>query len=66
MSGAAAATAAAPTVESPTVEAPTVAVAGTAAGDPIARLERVAALHERGVLTDDEFAAEKNAILAAR
>ena len=58
--------AAAPTVESPTVEAPTVAVAGTAAGDPIARLERVAALHERGVLTDDEFAAEKNAILAAR
>jgi len=65
-SGAAAATAAAPTVESPTVEAPTVAVAGTAAGDPIARLERVAALHERGVLTDDEFAAEKNAILAAR
>ena len=65
-SGAAAATAAAPTVESPTVEAPTVAVAGTAADDPIARLERVAALHERGVLTDDEFAAEKNAILAAR
>ena len=63
--GAAAATttAAAPTVESPTVEAPTVAVAGTAAGDPIERLERAAALHERGVLTDDEFAAEKNAIL---
>ena len=25
-----------------------------------------AALHDRGVLTDDEFAAEKNAILAAR
>jgi hypothetical protein len=61
-SGAAAATAAAPTVASPTVEAPTVAVAG----DPIERLERVAALHDRGVLTDDEFAAEKNAILAAR
>jgi hypothetical protein len=57
---------AAPTVESPTVEAPTVAMAGTSAGDPIERLERAAALHDRGVLTDDEFAAEKSAILAAR
>ena len=57
---------AAPTVGSPTVEAPTVAMAGTSAGDPIERLERAAALHDRGVLTDDEFAAEKTAILAAR
>jgi hypothetical protein len=41
-------------------------MAGTSAGDPIERLERAAALHDRGVLTDDEFAAEKSAILAAR
>jgi hypothetical protein len=29
------------------------------------RLERLAALHERGVLSDEEFAAEKRALLAA-
>jgi putative oligomerization/nucleic acid binding protein len=58
-------TAAAATVESPTVEAPTVPVARAAATDPLERLERAAALHDRGVLTDDEFAAEKTAILAA-
>jgi len=52
--------------EAPTVESPTVAVAAPATGDSIERLERAAALHERGVLTDDEFAAEKNAILAER
>jgi hypothetical protein len=56
----------APTVASTTVQAPTVPVARAAAMDPIERLERVAALHERGVLTDDEFAAEKDAILAAQ
>jgi hypothetical protein len=41
--------------------------AGAAPGQPDAldRLDRVAALHERGVLTDDEFAAQKRAILAA-
>ena len=33
--------------------------------DPVEKLERVAALHERGVLTDEEFAAEKQEILAA-
>jgi hypothetical protein len=57
---------AATTVASPTVEAPTVPVARAAAMDPLERLEKAAALHERGVLTDDEFAAEKNAILAAQ
>jgi Short C-terminal domain len=31
--------------------------------DTLGRLERAAALHDRGVLTDDEFAAEKRAIL---
>jgi putative oligomerization/nucleic acid binding protein len=61
---AATATGAAPTVESPTVEAPTVTVARTTI-DPVERLERYADLHARGVLTDEEFAAEKQAILAA-
>jgi hypothetical protein len=41
-------------------------VVAAPASDPIERLERVAALHERGALTDDEFAVEKDAILAAR
>jgi hypothetical protein len=41
-------------------------VVAAPATDPIERLERVAALHERGALTDDEFAAEKDAILTAR
>lgn len=56
---------AAPTTESPTVEAPTVTVARTTSMDPVERLERYAALHDRGVLSDEEFAAEKEAILAA-
>jgi hypothetical protein len=43
--------------------APVVTVPAPA--DPIDRLERVAALHERGVLSDDEFVAEKRAILDA-
>jgi hypothetical protein len=37
--------------------------AAPAAGDTLGRLERAAALHDRGVLTDDEFAAEKRSIL---
>jgi hypothetical protein len=41
------------------------APAMTPAADPLARLERVAALHDRGALTDAEFTAEKDAILAA-
>jgi Short C-terminal domain len=52
--------------EAPTVATAPGAAAGPAATDPIERLERVAALHERGALTDDEFTAEKDAILAAR
>jgi hypothetical protein len=46
--------------------APSPVVVAAPAIDPIERLERVVALHERGALTDDEFAAEKDAILAAR
>jgi hypothetical protein len=52
--------------EAPAVASAPAAPAGPAAIDPIERLERVAALHERGALTDDEFTAEKDAILAAR
>jgi hypothetical protein len=52
-------------VESPAVEAPTVTVARTTAMDPVERLERIADLHERGALTDEEFATEKQSILAA-
>ena len=38
--------------------------APTAQADPISQLERLAALHEKGVLTDEEFQAEKAKILA--
>ena len=31
--------------------------------DNLARLERLAALHDSGALTDDEFAAEKRTLL---
>ena len=37
--------------------------AGAPAGDRIDQLERLAGLHERGVLNDEEFAAEKRRIL---
>jgi membrane protease subunit (stomatin/prohibitin family) len=35
----------------------------TAAQDPVARLERLAALHEKGLLTDAELQAQKAKIL---
>ena len=34
------------------------------AGGPAAELEKLAGLHEKGVLTDDEFAAQKAKLLA--
>ena len=34
-----------------------------AAPDPLAQLERLGALHQQGVLTDEEFAAQKAKIL---
>jgi hypothetical protein len=37
--------------------------AGTASGDPLDRLARLADLHDRGALTDAEFAAEKAKII---
>jgi hypothetical protein len=47
--------------DGPSPVAPTAAVAK----DPIARLEQIADLQERGMLTDEEFAAAKRAALAA-
>jgi hypothetical protein len=41
------------------------AQAATAAPDPTAQLTRLAELHERGVLTDEEFAAQKEKILGS-
>jgi hypothetical protein len=43
------------------VEAP--AAAPAPAADPIAQLKELAALHDQGVLTDDEFAAQKAKLL---
>jgi hypothetical protein len=43
------------------VEAPPAAPA--AAADPVAQLKELAELHQQGVLTDDEFAAQKAKIL---
>jgi len=37
----------------------------TAASDPVDRLERLAALHDRGALTDEEYRAEKQLLLTA-
>ncbi len=47
--------------EASTAEAPTEVISDEDAR--LARLERLATLHERGVLTDDEFAAEKARLL---
>ncbi|HZO06235.1 MAG TPA: SHOCT domain-containing protein, partial [Solirubrobacterales bacterium] len=49
-----------PTSEAPTTEAPT-AVLGE--DQRLARLERLGELREKGILTDEEFAAEKARVL---
>jgi len=36
-----------------------------AAEDPIEQLQKLGALHEQGILTDEEFAAQKAKVLAA-
>jgi hypothetical protein len=43
--------------------APAAPAAPAAAPDPIDQLKELAALHQQGVLTDDEFAAQKAKIL---
>jgi hypothetical protein len=47
--------------EPPTAEAPTAAL--DAEDARLARLERLGSLHEKGILTDEEFAAEKARVL---
>lgn len=44
-------------------EAPTAAMPTDAEDARLARLERIASLHEKGILTDEEFATEKQRVL---
>jgi len=44
---------------------PVPVAAASAAVDPIERLERLGALYAQGLLTDDEFAAAKQQLLAS-
>ena len=37
--------------------------AGSSSGDALSKLERLAALHEQGALTDEEFAEQKRRLL---
>lgn len=43
---------------------PQASAAPAAAPDPIERLKELGALHEQGILTDEEFAAQKAKVLA--
>ncbi len=54
----------APTEEAPSAEAPTETLAASGEDARLQRLERLGGLHEKGILTDEEFAAEKARILA--
>jgi hypothetical protein len=52
--------------QAPVQETPAAAPAPVAAApDPIAQLKELGELHQQGVLTDEEFAAEKAKILSA-
>ena len=42
---------------------PAVAAPAAPAEDPMEKLEKLGALHEQGILTDEEFAAEKAKVL---
>ena len=53
----------APSSEPPTAEAPTVAMPADSEDARLARLERLGSLREKGILTDEEFAAEKARLL---
>ena len=53
----------APTAEARAAEAPT-AVLGNDEDSRLARLERLGSLREKGILTDEEFAAEKSRLLS--
>lgn len=54
---------AAPTAGGAAYAIPTEPVAAPAAEDPLAQLERLAALKAQGILTEEEFAAQKAKIL---
>ncbi|UQX12281.1 SHOCT domain-containing protein [Candidatus Mycobacterium methanotrophicum] len=56
-----------PVAETPAAETPAPAAAGSSSGDAatiIAAIESLAGLHERGILSDEEFAAKKAELLA--
>jgi hypothetical protein len=46
-------------------EAPSAPATALESADALVRLERLAALHDKGILTDDEFAEQKHELLAA-
>ena len=48
----------------PAADAPTETLAAQGEDARLARLERLGALHEKGILTDEEFATEKSRVLA--
>ena len=52
-----------PAAEAPTTEAPTATMPADAEDTRLARLERLASLREKGILTDEEFATEKARVL---
>jgi Short C-terminal domain len=49
--------------EAVSAPAPAAAAPATSAPDPIEQLKQLAALHDQGVLTDEEFAAQKAKLL---
>jgi hypothetical protein len=53
-----------PEMRKPESETPTVTQPVNAEEDRLARLERLASLHEKGVLTDEELASEKQRVLS--
>jgi len=55
--------AAAAQAQAPAAEAPAPAAAPTPASPDLEQLKELAALHDQGVLTDEEFAAQKAKVL---
>jgi hypothetical protein len=53
-----------PEMRKPEDETPTATLPANAEEDRLARLERLASLHEKGVLTDEELASEKQRVLS--
>jgi hypothetical protein len=56
---------AAQTAQAPAPAAPAAAPGAAAAGDTVAQLQQLAALKEQGILTEEEFAAQKAKILGS-